>query len=918
MRVLNDNLLMPIFDSKIKFYFSLLFITVHDFKLLTDNFGDDIDIFNKQTIFDLKCIFKLNKLFEEINDTYNMINLSDKTLLKLFDKHEVENYYNSYSTKNVNFDTYDANDLNDFYIYMFLEKVKEKKEIEFGTIYDLFDSFSDEEIINAVANLDYEDKKKFIYLFGIKGDITFELNTSDSLKKDILIKLYSYMLEKRDDCNIPKIISNIIEKEAYQHNFFDYIRGLCKDNSLSNEFIVKMLSKMDHNSIRVIKEVFGDDLKKKARPLKDKTFKTAINNLTIIIKVNKTYEKEKNKRDSFKEKKKAGFEEKKNVEKKETDKKIKEEFVKENKTKEDIKQEEINEQNKVNDIEKQKDKKTKEENKSLKEEDKNLRLKLFLEKNSLNKNDFYKAFKLLEPLSKSVIALYYGIDKKPLELEKIKEELEKDLDDVLFILEDAEDKIIDLIKSGKINLKENNKKEILNDKTKENKKEEHRQRDNRLLYFINENEISSDVLIKVVPLLAPIEMVVVDSLLNEHDKKDIATTLGIEEQRADELINECTDKMIDIISPLKKSVEPKETSNEKETKKTEKENESILNDFLFKNKLSKKEFYERFKTLDSFSKIVLASYLGFQTTALLVSDIAIKYGKSITQIEKIIEEAKDKIVKKPVKIDKLNLNMLLSKYKITKDDFNKAVDNLDFYTKSLVKSYFGIGMFSKSLEELSSKYGKTPNEINQMITGIVSKIRPTTKAKENKQKEKLSALDKFLTLNNLTNLELLTILNLLSPDERSLVAMHLGLNGKELDIDQMALLTQMPPLLVKYNLENALSKVMYLSRINKTLNKNNQENMNFYTYYKNLLNDVNFITLAGKTNPLMTNILLKMRENGFNVNKTSKSMNLSSDEIMRSLMDASILGNSYLEDTKNPVNSVFNDREKSKKTGRRY
>ena len=60
------------------------------------------------------------------------------------------------------------------------------------------------------------------------------------------------MLLKREEADILSIIKNIISKDSYEYNFYDYIRYMCKDKSLSNEFIYKMLSKMDYNSIKQI------------------------------------------------------------------------------------------------------------------------------------------------------------------------------------------------------------------------------------------------------------------------------------------------------------------------------------------------------------------------------------------------------------------------------------------------------------------------------------------------------------------------------------------------------------------------------------------------------------------------------------------------------------------------------------------
>lgn len=81
------------------------------------------------------------------------------------------------------------------------------------------------------------------------------------------------MLLKREEADILSIIRNIISKDSYEYNFYDYIRYMCKDKSLSNEFIYKMLTKMDYNSIKQIKEVFGENLNEKKSLLKIRRLK---------------------------------------------------------------------------------------------------------------------------------------------------------------------------------------------------------------------------------------------------------------------------------------------------------------------------------------------------------------------------------------------------------------------------------------------------------------------------------------------------------------------------------------------------------------------------------------------------------------------------------------------------------------------
>ena len=225
MNYKNYDINAPEFDSKIKYYFSLFFISIKSYEVLRDTYGEDLNLFkNEAEINSVNNYENISLIFENLKWNNNQINLSDKTILNLFNGDEIKNYFESYFRVAPDFSIDDPEKLEEFYLYMILSKVKEKKCLEFGTIYDLFDTFSLEEILNAVANLDYSLKDTFINLFGIKGDKTFEINSDNKVQNEILIKLYSYMLLKREEADILSIIRNIISKDSYEYNFYDYIR----------------------------------------------------------------------------------------------------------------------------------------------------------------------------------------------------------------------------------------------------------------------------------------------------------------------------------------------------------------------------------------------------------------------------------------------------------------------------------------------------------------------------------------------------------------------------------------------------------------------------------------------------------------------------------------------------------------------
>lgn len=91
----------------------------------------------------------------------------------------------------------------------------------------------------------------------------------------------------------------------------------------------------------------------------------------------------------------------------------------------------------------------------------------------------------------------------------------------------------------------------------------------------------------------------------------------------------------------------------------------------------------------------------------------------------------------------------------------------------MIKDYFGLGMFSLTLEEMSKKYGIKVEDINKTIDGIVGnmikKKEPKKDKKEDKKEKEQSKLDKFLTVNKITKEQFMNALNNLSEVDRGVV-----------------------------------------------------------------------------------------------------------------------------------------------------
>lgn len=857
MNYKNYDINTPEFDSKIKYYFSLFFISIKSYEVLRDTYGEDLNLFkNEAEINSVNNYENISLIFENLKWNNNQINLSDKTILNLFNGDEIKNYFESYSRASSDFSIDDPEKLEEFYLYMMSSKVKEKKCLEFGTIYDLFDTFSLEEILNAVANLDYSLKDTFINLFGIKGDKIFEINSDNKVQNEILIKLYSYMLLKREEADILSIIRNIISKDSYEYNFYDYIRYMCKDKSLSNEFIYKMLSKMDYNSIKQIKEVFGENLNEKKKPSKDKAFKNAVQNLTVIIKVNKAYEKRKQK--SVIHKKKVGVDK----EKKEENKKSKKEEPKAAKIKEpkkeikkeaekpkkkeiivEIKQDSLNKKTLDKKIEKPK-KKEKEE--KPKEKQKQTKLDKFLSDNEISKQDFLKAISLLDPLSKSVIVLYYGLKAKPVSTSEIMVKLKMKEEELLELIEEAENKIVNLIKSGKI---------------KDEKDEE--LSSNRLSSYAKENNLKMADVIKDMVILSSYEKIALTLSLNEKiTNKKIASALNIDEKNISGIIDAATDKVIAELSNTKAKEEaPKEIIKEE------------------KEPLEKQE-----------------------------------------------EPKKEEKKQEEKKYVKTSLNEVLTKNKISRSDFIKNLNNLNMSDRRMIKDYFGLGMFSLTLEEMSKKYGIKVEDINKTIDGIVGnmikKKEPKKDKKEDKNEKEQSKLDKFLTVNKITKEQFMNALNNLSEVDRGVVLMYFGINQKEKSLLEIAKTFKTTPAEVKNSL------TIILKNINNTI-KNKDKNKtdkldDLYQNAKGKLSKMYKLLMANaafmmflQTNPIMQQILLSITNFNYDLDMTSRILGMKKEEVISNLNVLTNVCYGYISDMNKEKTTEFED-SNEKTVGRRY
>ena len=82
MNYKNYDINAPEFDSKIKYYFSLFFISIKSYEVLRDTYGEDLNLFkNEPEINSVNNYENISLIFENLKWNNNQINLSDKTIL---------------------------------------------------------------------------------------------------------------------------------------------------------------------------------------------------------------------------------------------------------------------------------------------------------------------------------------------------------------------------------------------------------------------------------------------------------------------------------------------------------------------------------------------------------------------------------------------------------------------------------------------------------------------------------------------------------------------------------------------------------------------------------------------------------------------------------------------------------------------
>lgn len=946
----NYDLQLDKFNSRLKFYFSLMFMSKTDFLTLESYFGKNIDVFNfNDEKFEEKDIELLSNILENVKWNNNQISLTDDVISRLFVEDELIEYYNDYILENETFNLEDPEKLEDFLCFSMLNKIREKKKINIGTIYDFFEPATKQEIHKAISNLNGYDHEQFTMYFGINYDKEVKINTNDKVKNDLLIKLYSYILNNREENDIPILLTMVSKDLVKDYDLYDYIRRICGDDTISNDSIAKIISKLDYDTKLNIKLTYGKDYKDKKKAPDNPNFKKAIVNVVKAVKeeTKKNKKKKTDKTSSFKRKAKGINEEekKKNVNqpKKENIKdKTKKEDKKTSKEKESTdkknaakkKETEDSKKKKTKEEKKEKPKEesaTKKEQKEPKKENKKERLNKFLAEYNLEKKDFLIAVGMLGLVSKTIVELYFGLKKEdPIDIEEIAAKLSRSVDIILDLLDEATKKIVDLVKSGKINEKKT-AIPISKGFVEENK----------LSSFVTDKNPKKENLAKAVGVLSALHASIVGDHLGINGRaksvSELAKDYNYSEKTINNIINVSSNPVINELSRLEKDevkenkeeiiikeneipFKPEEKAQElekKEPKKVEVKDKKLdtkkiksattLSEFLKAAGLTKDEFNYGYKSLDSLSKRIISLYFSSYT----IEEIAKECNLSKDDVSNRIDNIKNRIIAKAKELQKAQSNMTLRKFltenNISFSDFNKFYRNLTPIKQTVLNMYLGLNGPSLSVKEISDKLYRSEASINDIIKTAASDLKEMSKKASTKT---VGRLEQFLKENNITKDQFNYALNTLSKVNQTVISMYFGLNGQERQIGDIASVTGLSRLEVVNVIADCKSKIITLSKTKDKTQKKNNANDELTNKAKDVITlmrqNPELAKMIKESNPIGFQALTMLANYNVNIDELSSILKVPAAAIISSLMDAIATANSY---SGNPVRktSAFHD-----------
>ena len=748
------------FNSKIKFYYSLLYISELDIRKMKKYFGDDLDVFNYETL-DLPAIeyYPLKTYFERIKRIYNSITLSDEEILRLFHSNEITNCLKQFLKKRGNeFDYNNAEDLESFYSYLVLSKVE--NHTSYGYLNDFFKTCSFSEINDAIKSLDYKMSREFSKIFGDKNQekVTFKVN--HEAKNTILIKLYNHILLGRKNVDVVSIIKSLDQDATFkQMKLMDYIRNVRDDFSLTDEQIISFIKELDYQSRTFLKKVYGDNYNEIGVVYNPKKFNAVIKKINFII--------------------------------------------------DNDGKEVISTKRYVNHS-----------------------LQSFLDENGISRQDFDKAFERLNNNQQKILKYYYGLDDvEKLTMDQIAEKEGKTRAAIYQTIKSAKQKIVKLIKTGKINVK----------------RKEHTPREKDTLEkFLEENDITREEFDKALNLLNnnqrkllkyyygldDVEKLTMDQIAEKENKTRAAIYQTIKKAKK---------RIVKLIKTGKINVKRKEhTTKEKDT----------LEKFLEKNDITREEFDKALSLLSDFQRKSIEYHFGLteDKKQLSYKEIAVILDKKRSNVSNAITIGKKRILEL-IKTGQINglknkdnrkaiqesLEEFLEKNNISREDFDKAFNLLNANQKKLLKYYYGLDDVEKlTVDQIAEKEGKTYVAIYQAIKNAKKSIikliktgKINVKRKEHTPREK-DTLEKFLEENDITREEFDKALSLLSDFQRKSIEYHFGLteDKKQLSYKEIAVILDKK----RSNVSNAITigkkrilELIKTGQINGLKNKDNRK-----------------------------------------------------------------------------------------------
>lgn len=246
------------FESKIKLYFSLSLISETDYKKLQNIFGKDFKkIFTSGIILPIDKYYITKNYLDRISIIYKKVDImfTPNEIISLFRISEIVNILKEYLYENPNVNIYDEEEKNKFYEYLILKQID--KFPQFSTIRNFLRTCEDEEIDNAIKNLDSNMRYEYYKMFGKDEDNKTFIRSWNTKKDEILLSMLSYISNNRPPVKVSDILIKVDPKdELLKQNLFNYIRIKLNVNK-SNKEIIEIIESLSINDIIFLKSIYG-------------------------------------------------------------------------------------------------------------------------------------------------------------------------------------------------------------------------------------------------------------------------------------------------------------------------------------------------------------------------------------------------------------------------------------------------------------------------------------------------------------------------------------------------------------------------------------------------------------------------------------------------------------------------------------